>query len=73
MILGPCTIDSIENQNASLQVDPLFIAGRRTEWCVRVTVPDCWPDEAFAPELQSALDAVELRLARCREACGGAA
>lgn len=67
MIIGPCTTNAIEQHNASLQIDRLFIAGHPTEWCVRVTISDRWPDEAFAPELQSALDAVELRVARRRE------
>lgn len=71
MILGPCTIDSIENHCASFQVDRVFVAGRPTEWWVRLALPECWPDEAFAPELQSALDAVELRVARRRETHGG--
>ena len=73
MILGPCTIDSIENHCASFQVDRVFVAGTPREWYVRLVLPDCYPDEAFAPELQSALDLVELRVARRRETRGGAA
>lgn len=73
MILGPCTIDSIENHCASFQVDRAFVAGTPREWYVRLVLPDCYPEEAFAPELQSALDSVELRVARRRETRGGAA
>lgn len=67
MIIGPCTTNAIERHNASFQVDRVFVGERPTEWFVRLALPERYPDEVFAPELQSALDAVELRVARRRE------
>ena len=50
MILGPCTIDSIENHCASFQVDRVFVAGRPTEWWVRLAaIPNAPLD--FLPSL----------------------
>jgi len=68
--IGPCTTNAIEKHDSSLHIDRTFIGARPHVWYATLTILGGKRIIAHADTLQTALDALEIRVARQPESDG---